>query len=447
MNIGSTTAESGAARFSRRVAWTLAARVAIAASSLLSGIIVARWLGAGSVGIVAALSVITMLAINVGGLGLPSAVTFLVARDNNTARPVLINSIIFGLTSGTLVAAMIVVAANVRPGLFGEVPPQLITIAALALPVQMLSYLALAIYLGLERIRAYNLADLSLQAIIFVNAVITLVVLGLGLPELIIASVVANVIMGIAIMIALSRSIGPIDGGWKADGRLMSEMLRYGWRFFVAMVAGLIVLRGDLLLVNYFKGTAEAGVYSVSTQVATLLQMIPAVISTILFPRAAGAQDATGSMTCRVTRHAVPILLCLCLAAIPAAFVLPLLYGPAFADVPWQFLILLPGVYLLGLETIQVQHFTGLGLPAPIPLFWIGVVALNIGLNLALIPVFGGYGAAISSTAAYAAIFVLVAIYFCKRTGRSMSEMFVPRKGEVSEMLRSFGTRPSEAEA
>lgn len=440
-------AESGARRFSRHVAWTLAAKVAVAGSSLLSGVIVARWLGAGAVGVVASLSVITMIAINVGGLGLPSAVTFLVARDNRTVKRILVNSVIFGVIAGTVIAGSIILIASLRPGLFGDVPPRLVTIAALALPVQMLSYLALAIYLGLERIRAYNLADLSLQAIILANAFVTLVVLGLGLPELIVIGTAANVIAGIAIVIALSRTIRPIEGNWKADPARLSEMLGYGWRFFVAMVAGLIVLRGDLLLVNYFRGSADAGVYSVSTQVSTLLQMIPAVISTILFPRTAGAQDPSGTMTCRVTRHAVLILLCICLAAVPAAFVLPLLYGPAFADVPWQFLILLPGVYLLGLETIQVQHFTGLGLPAAIPVFWIVVMALNVGLNLALIPRFGGYGAAVSSTIAYTAIFALVAVYFHKRTGRSLSEAFLIKKGEIAGTLRSFTTQAKTSEA
>jgi O-antigen/teichoic acid export membrane protein len=124
-----------------------------------------------------------------------------------------------------------------------------------------------------------------------------------------------------------------------------------------------------------------------------------------------------------------------------------MLYGVAFADVPWQFLILLPGVYLLGLETIQVQHFTGVGLPKAIPVFWVAVTLLNIVLNLVLVPRFGGYGAAVSSSVAYAAIFLMVAAYFHRRTGRSVTEAFMLQKGELSDLLRLFAGRPVSSEA
>src|SRR4029078_1623512 len=126
----------------------------------------------------------------------------------------------------------------------------------------------------------------------------------------------------------------------------------------------------------------------------------------------------------RVTRHAVFIMFAICLAAAPLAFVLPLLYGPAFAAVPWQFLIMLPRVFLLGIETIQVQHFTGLGLTALIPVFWIVVMFVSIALNLVLVPKLGGYGAAITSTVSYTLIFLLVATYFRSKTGRTIREAF-----------------------
>ena len=153
-------------------------KILIAVSSLVSGVIIARWLGPGGVGVIASLAVITALAINVGGLGLPSAITFLVARDPSKAKPILFNAALFGLGAGVVTAALIVITATVRPGIFGDIPTQLLTIAAVALPFQMLFYFALAIYLGLEKIRAYNFADLSLPVIIVVNAAVTLMLQG-----------------------------------------------------------------------------------------------------------------------------------------------------------------------------------------------------------------------------------------------------------------------------
>jgi O-antigen/teichoic acid export membrane protein len=163
--------------------------------------------------------------------------------------------------------------------------------------------------------------------------------------------------------------------------------------------------------------------------------MMPNVISTLLFPRTAGAQDHSGEMTCRVTRHAVFIMLILCAAAIPAAFILAAIYGPGFSQVPILFLILLPGIFLLGIETIQVQHFAGLGLPRTIPIFWIGVMTLNLALNISLVPRFGAYGAAISSSLSYVVIFILVAAYFRARTGLGIGYAFLIRRDELRELF------------
>jgi O-antigen/teichoic acid export membrane protein len=121
--------------------------------------------------------------------------------------------------------------------------------------------------------------------------------------------------------------------------------------------------------------------------------------------------------------------------AVPAAFLLPLLYGNAFRDVPVQLLILLPGVYLVGLESVLVQYFSSTGLPAAIPLFWLMTLLLNVLLNLLFVPTFGARAAAFASTASYALIFLLVVFYFRRKTGNLFSQTFMLRRGELGELF------------
>jgi O-antigen/teichoic acid export membrane protein len=138
-------------------------------------------------------------------------------------------------------------------------------------------------------------------------------------------------------------------------------------------------------------------------------------------------------------------MLLISLVTIPASFVLPLLYGAAFADVSVQLLILLPGVYLIGLESVLVQHFNALGLPVAIPLFWVATLVVNLGLVFALVPAYGARGAALASTATYTMIFTLVAFYFRARTGRRFSEMLLPGASEVRELLTAARGRVSSS--
>ena len=47
---------------------------------------------------------------------------------------------------------------------------------------------------------------------------------------------------------------------WRADLALLRRMIFYGLKFHVSILAGAIIIRADLLVVNHFRGAAEAGV-------------------------------------------------------------------------------------------------------------------------------------------------------------------------------------------
>ncbi len=427
-------AESGTVTFSRRVAFTMAVRLSIAACSLSTGLIVARGLGTYGAGVIAALTVITMLAINIASLGLPSAVTYMTARRPEMLRPILIGAIFFALAAGATVGGAIILAGYARPGLLGQVPVKLLAIASFAIPFQMIAVFALSLYLGLERIRSYNLLELAMPVLMLANAFVTIMLIKAGVESFVFVGTLLNITVACVALVHLLKTTEPAANPI-FDRSLFNEIFRSGAKFFVAMAAVLIILRGDLLIVNYYRGPDEAGVYAVATQFATFLHMIPNVISTLLFPRVAGTRDVTGQLTCRVTRNSVVLMLVLCTAFVPVAFILPVLYGPAFSPATVQFLILLPGVFLLGIETILVQHFSGQGLPAIIPSLWVGALVLSIGLNVALVPGYGAVAAASVSSLTYGLMFVLVALLFRRRTGRTLSETFLVPFGELRQLL------------
>ena len=435
MNTGSTTVETGAARFSRHVAWTLGAKVGIATGSLLSGMIVARWLGAESVGVLALLTVVSAVAATFGSFGMTSAITFLVARDRRYLRSVVFNAIFFSLAAGGLLAAVLAAVAHAKPGLFNNVPEEFVLIAACAIPFQMLSQFCLAAFLGLQSVGRYNMLDVVMQAALVINPLVVVCALGLGLNVLVILNAATSILLSVVILYLLLRAVKPAPAepslGQKS---VLVEMLRYGSKFYISLAASLIILRADLLIVNYYRGSVEAGVYAISTQVGMLLMMLPFVISTVLFPRVTEARDTSGEMTCRVTRHSALIMLAACLATVPLAFLLPVLYGPAFAAVPLQVVVLLPGVYLLGLETVQVQYFNSIGVPRAIPAFWIATMVINVTLDLLFVPAFGAIAAAAVSSVSYALMFILVAVYFRNQTGCSFRDAFLMRSTEIHDL-------------
>jgi O-antigen/teichoic acid export membrane protein len=448
MTDGSEIAEPGALVFSRQVAITLAAKIAVAGSSLLAGIIVARWLGAASVGIVGSLVVLTVLAINFGGFGISSAITLLVARDRAKVPGILGSAVITAFTSGGILTSVVVVLALEQPTFFGEVPSQLVIITAVAIPFQMLYSFCLAILLGRGEIGRYNLFDMMAPIFFVINPMVAIILLGYGLFVLVTLNAGVNIVISLLLLFLIFQELRRDRESvqFKIQPALIREMFGYGSRFFVAMAAAVVILRSDLLIVNYFRGSTEAGVYAVSTQVGTLLLLLPNVISTLLFPRVTKTRDETGSMTCRVVRHTVVIMIVVCLAAIPLSFVLPLFYGPAFAAIPIQVMILLPGVAVLGILSVQVQYFSSLGLPRIIPVYWVVTMIISILFDIFLIPSFGAYAAAAISSLSYALVFFLVALTFRRRTGKTLRETFLISVPEFRGLL-NFGRKRSNSVA
>jgi O-antigen/teichoic acid export membrane protein len=446
MSIGSTKPGSGAARFSRDVAMTFGARLFIAAGSFLGGVIVARWLGAASVGVLASLNVIALLAVTFGGFGLSSATTYIVASDKKHVNHAIVNAFVFAALIGGLLSGLIIALYRLYPGLFGDVPGTLVFITATIVPFQLLGLLSLSTLLGLGRIGLYNLFDMATPASLVISPIVLLIGIGAGLTALVSVNALAVVLLSLVVLTAVVRIAGGRRQDWTFDVALLKETLRHGSRFYIAMIAAVIIMRADLLIVNYFKGAAEAGVYAIATQIGTLLMLVPTVISTVLFPRATEAGEAGAEITSRVTRHVVLIMVITCSGAIPLAFVLPLIFGVAFEPASLQVLILLPGIFLFAVESVLVQYFSSIGLPRAIPSFWIVTLIINVGLDLAFVPRYGALAAAAVSSISYALIFAFVAFYFSRVTGIGLGRTLLISSSEVKDLLnlRAFAAAPGE---
>ena len=425
-------------RFSQSVAVTFGTRLFMIINSVVAGVIVARWLGVEGVGQLAVINVTITTLVQLGSLGLPSANTYFIAKDQNYFRKAAVNSFLFAMFAGSLLAWGLALTAQSRPTLFGPVSPELLYVAALSIPFQLLTLIGLNIFLAVGKIREFNLLDLLGQSFVLINAVVVLIFLNAGLKALVAFNTMSSILVCLTILVLLvvaGRKLRTIVGNWTGDIELLGQMLKYGVKSHISIVAGALIFRADLLVVNHFRGASEAGVYSLASQMALMLMLLPSVIATLLFPRVTAEQDRTGETTGRVTRHTAFIMLICCLVAAPLSLLLPLVYGSGFADSSIQLMILLPGVFLIGLQSVIVQHFNAIGLPKAIPIFWVITLVVNLVLVFAVVPDFGARGAAVASTISYGLISLLMISYFLRDTGRSLFDLMVLSRPELKSMM------------
>ena len=423
--------------FAVQIGWTLAVRLLMTGNSVIAGIIVARWLGADGLGQLGVINVTVAMVVQLGSAGLPSANTYFIAKDKSQLPSVAINSLFFATIVGTLLAFALTLIGQQRPDWFGFILPDLIRIAAISIPFQLVTLIGLNIFLALGDVRRFNLLDLAGQSFVLINALIVLIIFNSGLMTLITLNTAAAVAVGVIIIVLVAMYATKLRTGtsWRIDLKLLGRMLGYGLKFHISILAAALMFRADLLVVNHFHGAAAAGVYTVASQVAMMLMMLPGVIATLLFPRITAEQDLRGEITSRITRHTVFVMLLICLIAVPFSFLLPVLYGAAFSDATVQLLILLPGVYLVGIQSVFAQHFNAIGLPPAIPALWLTTLLVHVSLLFILVPPLGARGAALASLISYVIIFTLMLIYFRSNTGRSSADTLVLTSRELRDLI------------
>src|SRR5713226_1016738 len=171
--------------FKSGVALTFATRILTFVGGVGSSIVVARWLGPEGLGALAVLNVTVALALQIGSAGLPSANTYFIAQDRKRLGSAWANTIIFAFVWGALLLLFVVALAEIKPALFGSVPTNLVVIAAISIPFQLLTLLGLNVLLALDRIGQMNLLDSLSPLLLLFNAIIVLVILHSRLSALV----------------------------------------------------------------------------------------------------------------------------------------------------------------------------------------------------------------------------------------------------------------------
>jgi O-antigen/teichoic acid export membrane protein len=413
------------AGFRGQVTMTLAARGAMVGVGLLSSVVTARWLGPDGRGLLATLSVITGLALQFGNPGLHAGNVYVVARRPERTAGVLGNTLMVSVMAGVLGAVVACAAALLRPAWFPGIPFALVGLTAAVLPFQFMTFLLQNTLLGMQRTFAFNVFEVANKVVTSAALFVWLIVFGGGAPGAAVLFAAMAVLCGTTSVWYCGRVV---PFGWRFDRALFSEMIRYGGRVYLSCLLGFLLIRSDMLLVNYFLGTGEAGVYSIAVQIADTILLLPVTVGMILLPRIAGtAEERQDEVTARVLRHTALLLGGLCLAAaIAVGPVVRLLYGEAFEGAILATRLLLPGVLALGLNGVLMNHFGGRGMP-PVTA-WSPLLGLvvNVALNLVMVPRYGIAGASLTSSLAYGLMFAasLTAFLWGGRVGFRESLVF-----------------------
>ena len=421
--------------FAKNVAATFISKILIIAMGLLASIIVARTLGPSGKGILAALGAMVGIALQFGNLGIHGANTYFTAKDKSKASSLVGNSFWLALIIGLILLSSTYLFLFQHPGALGNIDFRLAMIALMVVPFALLTYFWQNILVGLNKIKPYNLILIIQQFLYLIGAIIILLVFKKGIFPLVIFNTLTAVIISFLFGFYLIKIK---EFSLKLNKDLIQKSLAYGFKIYLSCFFAYLVLRSDLFILNYFRGSAETGIYSIAAGFVDGIFLLPAIIGLLLLPKAVENLGQSGELIAKTTRISFIIIGIICLGAIILGrSAINLIFGSMFDKSFIPLLILIPGAFFFALETIIVQYFAAHNRLIPIIYYWIIATILNIGLNIVFIPVYGMIAAAVSSLFAYSFVFFAVSLKFLSINQYSFKSFF-PSIKETLEILYGY---------
>jgi O-antigen/teichoic acid export membrane protein len=242
----------------------------------------------------------------------------------------------------------------------------------------------------------FALADLGSQAAI-AAAVVALVLTGGSFREVVLAYSGGAGLYAVAALV-LARRLAPI--GLRFDLAVWRRLAVLAAPLGVALLLNTFYFRADVVLLSVLRGSTETGLYGISARLVEALLVFPGFFLASVFPlfalhARAGDRDRLRQVAQRaldtVALVVAPVAAGIAVAA-PQLVRLVAGDGYAGAVLPLRLVIVAGGLMALNgilghvLVALDRQRDT----------LWLNAVALalNVGLNLAVIPAYGAVGAA-----------------------------------------------------
>jgi O-antigen/teichoic acid export membrane protein len=391
----------------RRIGFATAASVLTGLSGqaalMISGPLAARMLGVDGRGQLAALVLWPTVIAQLGGLGLPLAVTYELAHGSAGAARAKRAVLLFAgpqaviLTTVHLLVLLFVLSgepASIRAA-------GLVTLAAV--PAALAQQYGLAMLQGEQRFAAFNTLRL-LPAIVYTGGVVALFVIGAGsIGSVVLVWMCTNLAVSITTLTAGLRVAWGANAAVQPTG--VSAMVRFGLRGLLGSVSPIESLQLGQMVLALFLAKEALGLYVVGLAFTNLPSFVSQSVGMVAYPNIARQADPTAARRSLwaffwlTMALAVVIVVPLWLAA---GRLVPFFFGGDFRGATAVTRILLPGTLFAAGRRILSDGMRGRGHAAAGTVaevaawFWLAP-ALAI-----LVPLWGVNGVAASMSGSYA---------------------------------------------
>ncbi|MBS4206751.1 flippase [Bacillus sp. FJAT-50079] len=433
-------------KFTKDTILTLSRQVTGILLGLLLTVIIARELGTEGNGMYALIVLLPTMLMAFLNMGVGSATVYYIGRNKYRVETIIktntITALILSLVS--IVCGLIFLLLFYQNSSFNEIPIAYLYGILFTVPVLIINEFYIVVFQGKNDFKAFNSLALSRQIVSLVSLVIFIYLFQIGLIGAVFSFIIGSITQ-LMITVYYFRSRMQINFSvGKFSKEYFIDSLKFGIKAHFSNMLSFINYRADTIVISYFSTNAAVGLYNIAVNVAERLWIVSQSISSVLFPRVAALneEDEKNQLTSLVTRTVLwfSIISGVVFYLIAELFI-GLLFGQDYQESAVVLKVLLPGIILFSMDRIMSNDLAGRGKPELNMYTSIFTVVGNLVLNIILVPRYGIYGAAFSTSLTYSLSTIIKMFIFKSLTGISLYKLILVQREDYQiykKLLNAF---------
>lgn len=403
--------------------------------NLLTGVLIARTLGADGRGALTAIITVPQMLAFIFAIGVSQAVAYRLAREPSAGGRLLTTWTVILLPLAALALAVGFLLLPVLLGAQSEHTHALAQLFLVTVVLGLADELTSGFLLGDHDFLFFNLRRLAQPTLMGIGFLALWGADRLTVDSALAVTAAALVLTSAAGIVRILSRHRPRPGS-QALGR---EQIWYGVRAYTSGLGQTVNARLDLLIMPAILTASAVGSYSVATNLAFIVATLGGTLAQIVLP-AAARQGAGGTRTVILSLYAtlgVSVAMAAVLAA-AAEIGVRTIYGPEFADSVLPLRILLPGCVLFAAAAVLWSGLNAANRPFTAAAAQVGGIVVTIVGLLIFLRSGGIVAAAIISTVSYALVFAASAFLYRRALHLEWRD-FLPRRSAAG---RPAGPEP-----
>ena len=394
-----------------------------------SSILIARGLGPSNQGQFSFYVLIFSLIVSYGDFGIVCSTSYFMKRTNYKEDDVINNNFSLLILLCIFYFLIILIFKN---AIFNDNSLYFLLIWSMFFVTSFMSTCMVEVYTANENVYVYN------KFYMYIHILKTILICILYFTNNISVMTVSIVyaILEIAKFILMSNGL-KLKLKFKINLSMFKDELKYGIPLYLAALFIYLNYRVDQVMVKYYISNEALGIYALSVTLAELAKMVPDSIVSAFTGKLYNCKEEEKKRIVALTiKMAFYITILISVIGVFCEPLITILYGDDYSAAGLSMIILLIGIPFLSVGKVSSVYFYTHGKTKLHMMISFLVLVLNVSLNFWLIPKYGIYGAALTSSLSY---FLYATLYFIalSRAGIPVNKIVFITKDDYN-MLKKY---------